>query len=63
MEIKGNITILVAILTVASMLLPFRTDGQQRKSSAEKENIRTIEIDELVVRGGKSGTETGGTLQ
>ena len=53
MEIKGNITILVAILTVASMLLPFRTDGQQRKSSAEKENIRTIEIDELVVRGGK----------
>ena len=50
MEIKGNITILVAILTVASMLLPFRTDGQQRINSAENENIRTIEIDELVVR-------------
>lgn len=53
MEKRGNITILIAILTVASMLLPFRTDGQQRKNSAENENIRTIEIDELVVRGGK----------
>ena len=53
MKIKGNIFTLLAILTITILLFPTTSKGQQKSTSTETKDIRTIQIDELVIRGGR----------